>query len=389
MLQWKNESRAVGALKPCKFNPRKIDESQLERLKESVEASGYNAPILIDTDNTIIAGHQRWFVLNELGHEKVDVRVPSRKLTEQEFKRINIQDNVPFGQWDMDVLEEHFELQDLIDWGMDESFFSDFFKDQETELDSSGTGDSVPDVPIEPTTKRGDIYILGEHRLLCGDSTSITDVQTLMNGQTVDMVYTDPPYGINEETDRAFESRTRLAKGNTFDKIIGDDSIDTAVNAYGICATLAPIICYWGGNYYAHKLPPSPAWIVWDKRVEENQRDMNSDCELAYVKHPTKKSIRIFRHLWKGMIKASETGQARVHPTQKPIALAEYCIKELAPNAKSIVDLFGGSGSTLIACELMGIKCFMMEMEPQYCDVIVQRWEEKTGKKATLERNNS
>lgn len=230
----------------------------------------------------------------------------------------------------------------------------------------------------------GKLTLKYSHRLLCGDSTSITDVERLMDGEKADMVYTDPPYGINEETNRAFASPTRKWSGNSLPKIIGDESIETAVDAFSICDSLAPIICYWGGNYYAHKLPPSPTWIVWDKRTEEKQRDSRSDCELAYVKHPSKKSVRIFRHLWKGLFKDSENGAKLVHPTQKPIALAEFCIDELALNSKTILDLFGGSGSTLIACEKLKRKCYMMELEPRYCDVICKRYEAYTGKKAVL-----
>jgi DNA modification methylase len=131
-------------------------------------------------------------------------------------------------------------------------------------------------------------------------------------------------------------------------------------------------------------LPETGNWLVWDKRVEENQRDYNSDAELAWVQSKAN-SVRIFRHLWKGMIKDSEHGEGRVHPTQKPIALAEWCFNEYAPKSKTVMDLFGGSGSTLIACEKTGRQCFMMELSEKYCDVVVKRWEQFTGRKATLE----
>lgn len=255
----------------------------------------------------------------------------------------------------------------------------------EVEMLPQGDPDAVPELPEEPKTKLGDIYQLGRHKLMCADSTSFDNVHQILPDEVqVDIVYTDPPYGIDEETDRAFAARSRKAKGNTFTKIIGDDSIDTALAAFGIADVKSNTVCYWGGNYYAHKLDPTACWVVWDKRVEENQRDMNSDCELAYVKHPTKKSVRIFRHLWKGMIKGSEHGEGRVHPTQKPVALAEWCFEELAPTSKTVLDLFGGSGSTLIACEKTNRQCFMMELDPRYCDVIVKRWEDLTGKKAEL-----
>jgi DNA modification methylase len=239
--------------------------------------------------------------------------------------------------------------------------------------------DEVPETR-KTDIKLGDLFQLGNHRLLCGDATSKADVERLMSGEKADMVYTDPPYGIDEQTDRAFASRTRLAKGNSFKKIQGDDSIETALKAFELIH--APVVCYWGGNYFAHELPPSACWIVWDKRVEENQRDMNSDCEMAWVSHPSKKSVRIFRHLWKGMIKGSEVGQGRVHPTQKPIALAEWCFNELDPDGKSVLDVFLGSGSTLIACEKTNRRCFGMEIDPSYIDVIIRRWEKFTGQKA-------
>ena len=220
---------------------------------------------------------------------------------------------------------------------------------------------------------------------MCGDSTMFDQVEKLMNGEKADMVFTDPPYGIEEETDRDFASRTRACKGNKFDKIIGDTSIQSAIDCYNLCESLnIPVMVFWGANYYCHSLPQSANWLVWDKRVDDKQRDMNSDCELAYVKSKAK-SVRIFRHLWKGMIKDSENGQGRVHPTQKPIALAEWCFNEYSPKSKYIIDLFGGSGSTLIACEKTNRKCYMMEISPNYCDVIIKRWQKFTGKSAILE----
>ena len=289
--------------------------------------------------------------------------------------------------WDRDILLGQFEFLKQFDYDLTLTGFGleelcEFMPEELPEAFCDE--DEIPDA-VAPITVLGDVWLLGDHRLLCGDSTVATDVERLMNGNIADMVFTDPPYGINEETDREFASRTRLAKGNKFSKIIGDDSIDTALAAYSICETLSDIICYWGGNYYAHKIPASACWLIWDKRVEENKRDMNSDCEMAYVKHPKKESVRIFRHLWKGMIKGSEQGEGRVHPTQKPIALAEWCFEELNPKGKTVLDLFGGSGSTLIACEKTKRKCFMMELSPEYCDVIVKRYENYTGKKAVRE----
>lgn len=247
--------------------------------------------------------------------------------------------------------------------------------------------DEVPELKVEATTKIGDLWILGNHRLMCGDSTNIQSVEKLIGEKAIDMVFTDPPYGINENTNRVSSKRSQAAKAGVYDKILGDDSTQTAIDAFNLCATYNfPVMVFWGANHYCHALPESANWLVWDKREEDKERDGNSDCELAWVKSKYK-SVRIFRHKWKGMIKASERGESRCHPTQKPIALAEWAFSEYASDSKNILDLFGGSGSTLIACEKTNKSCAMMELSPSYCDVIIKRWQDYTGKKAVHEES--
>lgn len=237
----------------------------------------------------------------------------------------------------------------------------------------AGEEDEVPEPPKIPRTKLGDLIEIGEHRLLCGDSTDKAQVEKLMNGQKADMVFTDPPYGIDEQTDRAFAAPSREAKGNTFAPIIGDKDTSTAIKTWNLIQELKPRYqIYWGANHFASEIDSSPSWIVWDKREEDKESDFNSDCELAWCKGHNK-SVRIFRHKWKGMIKASEHGEGRVHPTQKPIALAEWCYENYG-NPFSVLDLFGGSGSTLVACEKTKRKCFMIEIDPHYVDVIISRY---------------
>lgn len=196
------------------------------------------------------------------------------------------------------------------------------------------------------------------------------------------MVFTDPPYGINEKGDRS-SRKTGLAQNHNF-KDFKDDSIQYAVDAYNVCKNLKiPRQVWWGANYYCHSLPQTNNWFIWDKRVQEKMVDTQSDCELAWVKSEYS-SVRIFRHLWKGFNKDSERNQPRVHPTQKPIALAEWAF-DYFKNVSSVLDLFGGSGSTLIACEKTNRSCFIMEFDCHYSDVIIKRWEEYTGKQATHE----
>jgi DNA modification methylase len=235
----------------------------------------------------------------------------------------------------------------------------------------------VPDVPVEPKTKLGDIYILGNHRLMCGDSTSIDAVEKLVDGVTIDMVYTDPPYGIAHSGKGITANGV---EGNDFGQILGDEDVTIAIDAFNLSKSLYAnsTHIFWGANYYPSCLTNGYGWIVWDKQREGNTF---SGAELAYVNKGVR--VDVFRHMWHGMVKASEHGQKRVHPTQKPTALAKWCFDNYG-KPQTVLDLFGGSGSTLIACEETKKNCLMMELDPKYCDVIVKRWEDFTGKKAEL-----
>ena len=374
----------ISKLKPHPKNPNKHPEEQIERLSKIIEYQGQRSPVIIDkaTGFTVV-GHGRSEAINALGWDKVAVNYQDFESEEQLYAHMTADNAI--AEWaNLDLSQIN---SDFIEYGPDLDIemlgLKDFIIEPIEKLDPMCDEDEVPELKEDPITKRGDVWLLGNHRLMCGDSTMIDDVERLMNGEKADMVFTDPPYGINEETDRAFASRTRKAKGNTFSKIIGDDSIKTALDILPLIEGI-PIHVLWGANYYCHSLPQSNNWLVWDKREEEKERDMNSDCELAFIKH-NKSSVRIFKHKWKGMIKASEHGQARVHPTQKPIALAEWCFSEYDKNGESVLDLFLGSGSTLIACEKTNRKCYGMELSEHYCDVIINRWQNYTGKKAILE----
>jgi len=216
---------------------------------------------------------------------------------------------------------------------------------------------------------------------MCGDSTSIDAVENLINGSIIDLVHTDPPYGINEKGMR--DDRGGLTTNSKLPDF-KDDTIKYAIDAFNICQGLGiKRQVWWGANYYSHSVPQTNNWFVWDKRVEDKYKDTQSDCELAWVQSKWS-SIRIFRHVWKGMIKDSEKGQKRVHATQKPVALAEWVI-DYYEDIKNVLDLFGGSGFNLLACEKKKINSFTMELMPEYCDVIIKRWQDFTGKEATLE----
>ena len=382
----KIEQVAVTALIPYAKNSRTHDDAQIAQIAASIKEFGWTNPILIDGDKGIIAGHGRLMAARKLGMTEVPV-IELKDLTPTQKKAYIIADNrlALNAGWDdqlltielNELLADKFSL-DLLGFNADElNALLNPVEINEGLVDE----DEVPEPPPEPITKLGDVWLLGNHRLMCGDSTSIDAVEKLVNNAKIDLCYTDPPYGINEKGDRS--KRGGLAKGNNL-KDFKDDTIHYAIEAYQIVEGVLqiPRQVWWGANYYCHALPQSNNWFVWDKRVEDKQKDTQSDCELAWIKS-TWSSVRIFRHLWKGLIKGSEHGQKRVHPTQKPVALAEWSF-DYFRTVKTVLDLFGGSGSTLIACEKTNRQCYMMEFEPHYCDVIVKRWENFTGKTAVL-----
>jgi DNA modification methylase len=387
-MQIKSKEISEVATSVLQHHPKNMhvhSDEQIERLCELIKYQGWRNPIIVQKGtNLVVAGNGRLMAAKKLGIEKVPV-IEQEFDSEAQLYAYMVSDNaIGKDTWaTLDLAQINLDILDLgPDLDISMLGLKDFVIEPAEKFEPQADEDEVPSVD-HPITRRGDIWLLGNHRVMCGDSTMIDDVEKLMNGEKADMVFTDPPYGINEETDRAFASRTRKAKGNTFSKIIGDDSIQTALDILPLIEEV-PIHVLWGANYYCHSLPQSNNWLVWDKREEEKERDMNSDCELAYVKHG-KSSVRIFRHKWKGMIKASEHGQARVHPTQKPIALAEWCFNEYNKDGKSVLDLFLGSGSTLIACEKTNRKCYGMELDSKYCDTIIKRFEQYSCKKATLE----
>jgi DNA modification methylase len=228
--------------------------------------------------------------------------------------------------------------------------------------------DEVPEPPAEPVSVLGDVWVMGRHRLMCGDSTSLNDVERLMDGVVPDCIHTDPPYGMNAV------SKSSVLKKNYKHDILGDDTPDVAKDAFRLIYGLFPDAkqIWWGANYYCSVLPDSECWLVWDK---DNGQSDQTDCELAWAN---------FRSVVRQFTLASEK-KNRVHPTQKPVALMEWIIKRFKLSVNTIADFFGGSGSTLIAAERNGVQAFLMEFDPKFCDVIVKRWQDFTGQKAVLD----
>jgi DNA modification methylase len=249
-----------------------------------------------------------------------------------------------------------------------------------TELETAEAPDEAPEPPVEPKTVKGDLYELNGHRVLCGDSTVIDDTDKLMQGERADLVFTDPPYSMHLDTD--FSSMKNEFKGkqqgNTYSKVIGDNDdftpelINTIFANFDYCKE----IFIWGSDYFAELLPEKNkgSWIVWDKRLTDEAGKMyGSEFELCWSKSKHKR--KIFRVKWAGIF-GTETQDIkhRVHPTQKPLELILLFLQEWSRENCLVVDLFAGSGSTLIACEQAKRKNYSIELEPKYCDVIVTRW---------------
>ena len=257
---------------------------------------------------------------------------------------------------------------------------ADLYQDDEKEV----VEDEVPEPPADPITKPGDLWLLGDHRLLCGDSAKAEDVERLMARAKARYGMFDPPYGIavigGVSKAKGSIGGVSKAKANEYEPIHGDDKPFDPAPFFG----LAEECVWWGANYFADKLPCKKGWIVWDKKGRE-WNDNFSDCEMAWT--PFKTVARIYRHVWVGLVQEGER-ELRQHPTQKPVALFVKLMRELFADDGVVLDLWLGSGTTLIAAEQLGRKCYGMEISPAYCDVIVKRWETLTGKKAKLEKRN-
>jgi DNA modification methylase len=391
------EQISVKKLLPYARNSRTHSEDQIGQIASSIKEFGFTNPILIDADNQIIAGHGRLMGANRLQMKEVPC-IRLSHLTESQKRAYVIADNklALNAGWDDELLA--LEIKDLQELDFDVSLLG-FSEDELNgildklveEVDGLTDEDAVPDVPDEPKTKLGDIYQLGNHRLMCGDSTSIDAVDKLMDGKKADMVFTDPPYGMFLNADYSdMDSKFKGSKGgNKYDKVIGDhnDFTPELINTIFACFSYCKEIFMWGADYYAELLPNKNegSWVVWDKRGDESADKMyGSTFELCWSKARHKRMMA--RVKWAGIFgMEKEHDKKRVHPTQKPVELVVWFFDYFSLKDKTnVVDLYGGSGSTLIASEKVGKKAFLMELDPKYCDVIVKRWEDFTGKKAEL-----
>ena len=376
--------KKVSELKGNAKNPRKNDGA-VDTVAKSIEKYGFRNPLIIDADNVVWCGNTRLKASKKLGLEEVPCIVVT-DLDEQKMTELALLDNKTneIAEWDTEMLAEILPEVDFAEFG---EISWDIPEIEEVKEVVEDDFDCTP--PEEPKAKLGDIYQLGNHRLMCGDSTDALNINILMNGEKADIVYTDPPYGMNLDTD--FSDMVGIGKGNKYKTVKGDtddfsaDLINTVFTNFNYCKE----IFLWGADYFAELLPNrnDGSWIVWDKQNngegcnDAYDKMFGSNFELCWSKNKHKRALA--RVLWKGFFgMQNEDTKKRIHPTQKPIELAKWFLEKFSKENDIVVDIYGGSGSTLICCEKMKRRCYMLEYDAAYVDAIIKRWETLTGKKA-------
>jgi DNA modification methylase len=367
-------------IKPNPNNPRVLRDDKFQKLKQSITEFPKMLslrPMVIDENNVVLGGNMRLRALQELGFTDIDEAWVKRSsdLTEEEKKRFIIADNVAFGEWDWDTLANDWEVVDLEAWGLDIPQF-----DTVEELEASEDDYEAPEGGIETDIVIGDLFEIGEHRLLCGDSTDSDAVARLMNGEKADMVFTDPPYGMHLDVSNSNNLGGKDGwknKAKNYTAVIGDgdDFKEELINTIFACFNDVKEMFIWGADYFAELLPNKNdgSWLVWDKRfgVEEMKLTF-SEFELCWSKE---KHLReMVRITWSGILGTEqEFDHKRHHPTQKPTKLSRWFIEKFSSENNLIADIYLGSGSTMLSCHQTKRRCYGMELEPKYCQVIIDR----------------
>lgn len=378
MRQLKIEYLTLDQLKPYAKNARAHHPDDVKAIVNSICEFGFDDPIGIWGDNEIVEGHGRLLAAQEIGLDRVPC-IRLDHLTDEQRRAYALAHNktAELSGWNFELLDAELSGIDNIDM----SLFGFELPTEEPEI----IEDDAPAVPEQPRAQVGDLWKLGGHRLICGDSTDVNVIDRLLDGAKAELLLTDPPYGVkaveNGGHNNGKQAGAQKCKDNVYAPIIGDDTTETARANYEVALVYSDNQIIFGGNYFTDFLPPSRCWIVWDKKVAGSF----ADGELAWTSFD--KNLKIYEFMWSGMRRQGDReieGKTRVHPTQKPVGMLAEILKDFSKENDKILDCFGGSGSTLIACEQLNRTCYMCELDPHYCDVIIKRWENITGKKAEL-----
>ena len=389
----------IESLKPAEYNPRKDlkpEDEEYQKIKKSITEFGYVAPVIVNSNMTVIGGHQRLKVLKELGYTEVECVVVD--LDQEKEKALNIALNKISGDWDNDKLEELLAELKQTDIDMDITGFSfdevdEILKDITGSKEDDFDLDQALDEIEEPISKRGDVWILGKNRLMCGDSTQKEDVMHLMNSQEADMLLTDPPYNVDYEgkTSEALKIENDNMSETEFYNFLLDsfknmfDSIKYGGSAYVFHADTEGLNFRNTFKSCGFKLAQCLVWVK-NTFVMGRQDYQWRHEPILYGWKPGAGHYFVDNRKQSTVLEFDKPSRNAEHPTMKPVDLLVYLIKNSSKENDLILDLFGGSGSTLIAAEQTQRRCYTMELDPKYCDVIIKRWENLTGEKAILEK---
>jgi DNA modification methylase len=376
------EKIEINKLKGSAYNPRQISTKQYKDLKESITKFGLVDPIIVNKCYTIIGGHQRYKICKDLDYK--DIGCIILDLNKEQERELNIRLNKNTGEFDMDILANEFDIDELVDWGF-KHIDLDINIDKITEGNTED--DHIPEVK-ESRVKLGDVWQLGNHRLMCGDSTKESDVKKLMNGQKADMVFTDPPYNVDYDGGSKKREKIKNDKLNDFSQFL--NSCFSNMNLFvkdGSCVYITHSEVERLAFTETFKMTgfQLSSVIIWVKN--NSTFSMNKDYKWKHepIIYGWKKGSHNFYgdNTQDTVWLYDRPSKSKLHPTTKPIELINKAIKNSSKKNEIVLDIFLGSGSTLIACEKTNRICYGMELDTKYCDVIIERWEQFTGQKAT------
>lgn len=398
------EQIPIDQLKPNPENPRLNDEA-VDAVARSIQAFGFNNPIVTDADLNIAAGHARLKAAKKLGLTEVPViRVPG--LVGSKFIGFSIADNktAEIAQWDPDLLNKLVsELNLEIDFDLNSLGFDD---EELTKLldwpceDDDQLAEVAPPLPMDPISRPGDLWMLGDHRLLCGDATKKEHLERLVDGNAIDCLFTDPPYGVSYQSRGRKREEWGAIKNDDLDAASLEQFLRTVFqNVAKVCREGATAYIFHGISMAGIRVAFEHAFLAAGFRLSSTIVWIKPAASMGWSDYREQHEAMLYGWIGDGHRRIKDRTQTTVwridreydyqHPTQKPVALISRALRNSTIRTDNILDPFVGSGSTLIACEQLGRRCFAMEIEPKYCDVVVQRWETYAGKKAELVREES
>lgn len=388
MLQ--HETWPIDKLIEYARNPRKNDHA-VDRVAAAIREFGFRVPVVAKSDGTVVDGHLRLKAAKKLGLTEVPV-VLADDMTDLQIKafRLSVNKMAELAEWDDELLA--IEFAELADAGFD-NLLTGFTQDEIDALtpeqipEGLTDEDAVPELQAEPVSKLGDVWVLGKHRVMCGDSTSIDAVERLMDGRKANMLHTDPPYGVDYEgvpndhlKDVQLEAFLHDALSCAFTALAPGSNI----YVWHADITALEFISAFRSAGFKQARPSTIQWVKPSLTMSQGDYHLQNEPCLYGWKEGSGR-VRVKDRKQTTIWKCDRTDEAKVHPTMKPVELCQRAIENSSEVNGIVLDLFGGSGSTLIACEKTARDCRMMELEPKYCDVIVRRWQEFTGKQATHE----